>query len=234
LGVSGAEAPSGAPEVYYRLTPRGGGPAEIRRARPALVSGAWQVQPSPPEGGLAEVFSRFELAGTAVYAQINVQLAPPQDAGAPVDPAAELPAGWPSIAAEPGPDGAPPRSVTTGQSVRLALSGSGTAPDRALAVEELAVGPPDPMAASGSALAWEAGEPEEDQASIRGGRLVVFVVDQGGARLTFSVTASQPRTGGRGGGGGRARGLALAGGAALVSASLAGAHRRKFKYRNRG
>lgn len=228
LGVSGAASPERAPVVYYRLTPRGGEEPQTVRQAAAVKNeaGLWQVSFAPPAGGFAEVFSSFELGGTTMHAQINVMVSgAPEDAPS-VDPEASVPADWPKIVL-PDENGMPMRGLMIGQSVDFLVTGEGES-GKSLAVEENGYGPPEPLSllADRRGFSYTANEVETEKTEGTPGRQVVFLVERGGKTVTFSLGVSYPRVSRAG----TSRGLALSGGAGVLTACLVAASRRKFKF----
>lgn len=240
LGVSGTSVPVEAPEVYYRLTPRGqeGGAAPmVLRASVALEGKTWRIDFAAPAAGLAEVFSRFELAGRPVYGQTNCMVSPrPEGAEGPPDQAAELPAAWPRLEFPAGADGLPFRGLPVGETVRFGWTAveGGAAPGSpsALAVAEAGYGPPAPLAyeAGTGQFSYTAEDEEtlQEESRGRGGRQVVLLVSQpgNGDRISFSLTVNRPRFSAAK----RPQGLAVLAGTGVVIGSLVGLRRRNFKY----
>jgi hypothetical protein len=232
LGVSGVGSPAMAPEVFYRLTPRDpdDGPPKVYKATIDKVEGTWQVELAPPVGGVAEVFSRYDLGGTLVYSQINCQAAPAHE-GSRTDPMGTLPEDWPRLVFPDGPDGMPFWGLMVGQKTDFVLAGPSSEPGKALVAEENGYGPPEPLVSESATgkYSYTATEEEGGQATEarRGGRLaVVTVTPKSGELVTFSLTISRPRTGRNQ----VPQGLALTGGSAAIAAFGCFAYRRRFKY----
>ena len=114
LSVSeGAEAPTEAPEVYYRFTTRtmerhGGVPiaSKIYEAKVVREGKTWRADIFSPDFGSVEIFSRFMIGDTRVYAQHNYlhfvaasrnRDNAPQTPPPPMPPETTLPEDWPLI-----------------------------------------------------------------------------------------------------------------------------------------
>jgi hypothetical protein len=231
MGVSGAALPETAPEVYYRLTPRtrdGLGDPVVLKAKVSQSNDTWKAEFSPYTGGLAEVYSSFELAGRHLFSQINIQVSGVSE-NSPSDPEAAIPQDWPRFVLPEGPDGLPIRSLMIGQKLDFSLLG--TAADQALTVQELGIAPPEPLSlVSEGNYTYTADEEQSDQLESFKGRQVVFVVipKEGPGPITFSLSVTRPRMSQSS----LRNSLVLASGSGFLTMAGVLVARRGFKYRH--
>jgi hypothetical protein len=125
LHVHGAETPTEAPEVYYRVTARtlarhGGVPLgkTEHKANVTLIDGVWRADIAANTFATIEVFSRFKLGDAVVYSQRNfLHFLTEEDAkGVSPIPVTPIPADWPILAFPEGSyNGMPFRNLQTGE-----------------------------------------------------------------------------------------------------------------------
>jgi hypothetical protein len=131
LHVQGAEQPTEAPEVYYKVTARtlarhGGVPLgqTTHRADVTMDNGVWRADIVGNTFSTVEVFSRFKLGEVTVYSQRNfLHFLTEEDAkGLDPIPQATIPADWPKLVFPEGSyNGMPFRGLQTGQEVDFSV-----------------------------------------------------------------------------------------------------------------
>jgi hypothetical protein len=217
LEVIGAETPELPPEAYYRLSPMGGeGTPVVLKASPVKENGSWTLSFKAPSMGTVELFSLFTVKGVKIFSQANSMAAKAPE-GETIDPEASIPEDWPEIEFKGGSESLSRGSIALGDSIEFSLKNMKKEPKMVLALEENALGPPEPLnrGKDGKDYVYKAEEIESAGGeNSRGGRRVTFLIGDNDEKISYTLTVSRPRGGDEAG---LPKGLGLLGGTGLIS-----------------